>query len=92
MACRREIKKLQHSTKLLLNPKSFESVVIDITNEQNEILFTFEKDALLALQEAAEAHLIKLLSASNECAMSAGRITIQRKDLILAKRLDDKSC
>ncbi|KAH7332006.1 hypothetical protein KP509_20G063300 [Ceratopteris richardii] len=43
--------------------------------------------ALEALQEAAEAFLISMLEDSNLCAIHAKRVTIQPKDIQLARRI-----
>lgn len=40
-----------------------------------------------ALQEAAEAYLVGLMDDSNLCAIHAKRITIQPKDMQLARRI-----
>ena len=42
---------------------------------------------MMALQEAAEAYLVQLLEDSNLCAIHAKRITIQPKDIQLARRI-----
>ncbi|KAH7302041.1 hypothetical protein KP509_23G053500 [Ceratopteris richardii] len=43
--------------------------------------------ALEALQEVAEAYLISMLEDSNLCAIHAKRVTIQPKDIQLARRI-----
>lgn len=43
--------------------------------------------ALAALQEATEAFLVHLFDDSNLCAIHAKRVTIQPKDMQLARRL-----
>lgn len=46
----------------------------------------------MALQEAAEAYLVSLFEDTNLAAIHAKRVTIQPKDLALARRLrGDKS-
>ena len=40
---------------------------------------------VMALQEAAEAYLVQLLEDSNLCAIHAKRVTIQPKDIQLAR-------
>ena len=42
---------------------------------------------MMALQEVAEAYLVQLLEDSNLCAIHAKRITIQPKDMQLARRI-----
>ena len=47
----------------------------------------FQSQAVLALQEAAEAYLVSLFEDTNLCAIHAKRVTIMSKDLQLAKRI-----
>ena len=49
--------------------------------------YRYTKDAMLALQEAAEAHLIKLFEDTNLLAIHAERVTIKPKDMQLARRI-----
>lgn len=44
-------------------------------------------DALNVLQEASEAFLVKLMEDANLCAIHCGRVTIQPKDMQLARRI-----
>ena len=41
----------------------------------------------MALQEAAEAHLVGLLEDANLCAIHGKRVTIMPKDIQLARRI-----
>lgn len=43
--------------------------------------------ALLAMQEAAESYLVGLFEDANLCAIHAKRVTIQVKDIQLARRI-----
>lgn len=47
----------------------------------------FQSQALLALQEAAEAYLVGLFEDTNLCAIHAKRVTIMTRDLALARRI-----
>ncbi len=47
----------------------------------------FQSSALQALQEASEAHLVDLFGDCNLAAIHAKRVTIQPKDMELARRL-----
>lgn len=47
----------------------------------------FQSQAILALQEAAEAYLVGLFEDTNLCAIHARRVTIMTKDLHLARRI-----
>ena len=46
-----------------------------------------QSSALLALQEASEAYLVGLFEDTNLCAIHAKRVTIQPKDMQLARRI-----
>lgn len=47
----------------------------------------FQSNAILALQESAEAYLVSLFEDTNLCAIHARRVTIMSKDLQLARRI-----
>ncbi|EED23122.1 centromere protein A, putative [Talaromyces stipitatus ATCC 10500] len=47
----------------------------------------WQSSAILALQEAAEAFLVKEFEMTNLCAVHAHRVTIQAKDMELVDRL-----
>ena len=47
----------------------------------------FQSQAILALQEAAEAYLVGLFEDTNLCAIHAKRVTIMPKDMQLARRI-----
>ena len=49
--------------------------------------FRWQAAALVALQEAAEAHLVGLFEDANLCAIHAKRVTIMVKDVQLARRI-----
>ena len=82
----REIRKFQKSTDLLIKKFSFQKLVKAISNENSPDI-RFQSQALLALQEAAEAFLIGLFEDTNLFAIHAKRVTIMRKDMILARRI-----
>ena len=46
-----------------------------------------QSDAILALQEAAEAYLVHLFEDANLCAIHAKRVTIMPRDIALARRI-----
>lgn len=54
-----------------------------LTREQ----YRWQGTALLALQEASEAHLVSLFEDANACAIHGKRITIMPRDLQLARRI-----
>ena len=82
----REIRRYQRSTDLLLRKLPFQRLVREITQEFHVDL-KFQSTALLALQEAAEAYLVGLFEDTNVCALHAKRVTIQPKDMQLARRI-----
>ncbi|KAK6354145.1 centromeric DNA-binding histone H3-like protein cse4 [Orbilia blumenaviensis] len=93
----REIRKYQKSTDLLLRKLPFSRLVreicadqVDIVNSQfhksNESM-RWQSQALLALQEAAEAFMVHLFEDANLCAIHAKRVTIMQKDIQLARRI-----
>ena len=82
----REIRKYQKSTELLIKKLPFQRLVREICVELGKDM-RFQSVALLALQEASEAYLIGLFSDMQMCAVHAKRVTIQPKDMLLARRL-----
>jgi histone H3-like centromeric protein A len=49
--------------------------------------YLWQSQAIAALQEATEAFLVNLFHDANLCAIHAKRVTIQQKDIQLARRL-----
>jgi len=47
----------------------------------------WQSQAIMALQEAAEAFLVHLFEDTNLCAIHAKRVTIMQKDIQLARRI-----
>ena len=64
----------------------FQRVVREIAGEFKSDL-RFQSQAVLALQEAAEAYLVGLFEDTNLCAIHAKRVTIMPKDMQLARRI-----
>lgn len=82
----REIRRYQKSTELLLRKLPFQRLVREI-GDQCKTDLRFQAAAIGALQESAEAYLIGLFEDANLCAIHARRVTIQPKDIHLARRL-----
>jgi histone H3 len=82
----REIRRYQKSTELLIRKLPFQRLVREIAQDFKGDL-RFQGSAVMALQEAAEAYLVGLLEDANLCAIHCKRVTIQPKDLQLARRL-----
>lgn len=82
----REIRKYQKSSELLIRKLPFQRLVKEISQDFKTDL-KFQSEALLALQEAAEAYLVGLFEDTNLCAIHAKRVTIMPKDIQLARRI-----
>ena len=83
-----EIKALQKTTHLLLRKLPFARLVREIAVKIKGIDdLRWQSRALEALQTAAEDFLIALFEDANLCAIHGKRVTIQVKDMQLAKRL-----
>mmetsp|Transcript_163663 Transcript_163663/g.289667 ORF Transcript_163663/g.289667 Transcript_163663/m.289667 type:complete len:160 (+) Transcript_163663:84-563(+) len=82
----REIRKYQKSTELLIRKAPFQRLVKELVQSQSTTI-KFQSQALLALQEAAEAYLVGLFEDTNLCCAHAKRVTIMPKDMQLARRL-----
>lgn len=82
----REIRRFQRSTDLLIRKLPFQRLVREVAQEVM-VNLRFQSLAILALQEAAEAYLVTLFEDSNLCAIHAKRVTIQPKDMNLARRI-----
>ena len=82
----REIRRYQKSTELLIRKLPFQRLVKEVAQEYRADL-RFQASAVLALQEASEAHIVGLFEDTNLCAMHAKRVTIMPKDMQLARRI-----
>jgi len=85
-----DIRKYQRTTDLLLRKLPFARLVREIasthfSNRAEE--WRWQGEALMALQEAAEAYLIHLFEDSNLCAIHGKRVTIMPRDIHLARRI-----
>eukprot|EP00518_Triparma_eleuthera_P005111 CAMPEP_0182464288 /NCGR_PEP_ID=MMETSP1319-20130603/8481_1 /TAXON_ID=172717 /ORGANISM="Bolidomonas pacifica, Strain RCC208" /LENGTH=161 /DNA_ID=CAMNT_0024663927 /DNA_START=22 /DNA_END=507 /DNA_ORIENTATION=+ len=83
----REIRKYQKATDLLIRKLPFARLVKEVQSSITNSEYRWQAAACLALQEAAEAHLVGLFEDSNLCAIHAGRVTLQVKDMQLARRI-----
>ena len=82
----REIRRYQKTTELLIRKMPFARLVREIAQDFKTDLH-FQRQAIAALQEAAEAYLIGLFENTNLCCIHAKRVTIAPKDLQLARRI-----
>nr|AOF43158.1 histone CENP-A [Hydractinia echinata] len=84
----KEIRFYQRSTHFLIPKLSFCRLVKETINKSAYRQdFRIQSKALEALQEAAEAFLIRFLEDTNLCAIHARRVTIFPKDMNLVKML-----
>ena len=86
MVALREIQKYQKSTELLIRKLPFQHLVREILQGFG-VGFRVTPAMIMALQEAAEGYLVQLLEDSNLCTIHAKHITIQPKDIQLARRI-----
>jgi len=84
----REIQKFQKNTDLLIRKAPFQHLVREIlqANSKNSDM-QMQSTALLALQEATKYFMVDVFSNTNLCAMHGKRVTIMKKDMVLACRI-----
>ena len=82
----KDIRHYQGSTALLIRKLPFQRLVREITQDFKTDL-RFQSAAVLCLQEASGAYLVRLFDDANLCAIHARRVTIMPKDLFLARRI-----
>lgn len=96
MVALREIKRLQNSHDNLIPRAPFHRVIREITQQIQEqhfeqtglqVQYKYQAVALEALQEAAEAYIIRMLENSYLCTLHSGRVTLFVKDVQLCLRL-----
>lgn len=82
-------RRYQNSTELLINKRPFQRIIREMIYGigGGESRYRFQSQALVALQEAAEAYVVGLFEDANLCALHAKRVTIFPKDLQLARRI-----
>jgi len=83
----KEIRKYQGSTDLLLRRLPFARLVREIQQGMTRHAYRWQGTAILALQEASEAHLVGLFEDANLCAIHGKRVTVMPKDMQLARRI-----
>ena len=86
-----DIRKYQASTNLLIPKLPFLRVVKEIACDfKSDVRLT--PSAVLALHEASESYLVGLFEDANLCALHCKRVTLMKKDMLLARciRGEDK--
>jgi histone H3/H4 len=83
----REIRRYQSTAHLVLRKLPFQRLVREIVEQFTSTPLRFQSHALTAMQEAAEAYLVHLFRDANLCCIHAKRVTLQTKDIQLARRI-----
>lgn len=83
----REIRAYQSSTDLLIRRLPFARLVREIQETIMRERFRWQSTAILALQEAAEAHLVGIFEDAYNCTLHGKRVTLMVKDIQLARRI-----
>ena len=84
MVALREIQKFQKNTDLLIRKAPFQNFVRKIALKFGKSDLRMQSTAVLALQEAVEYFMVDVFSNTNLCAMHGKRVTIMKKDMVLA--------
>ena len=79
-----DIHHFQKSSALLIRKLPFQRLVREIAQDFKTDL-RFQSAAILCLQEAVEAYLVRLFDDANLCAIHARRVTIMPRDIQLAR-------
>ena len=85
----KDIMKQQKSCELLIRKLPFQRLVREIAHDFKTDL-RWQSSAVMALQEASEAFLVRLFSDANLCAIHCKRVTCMKKDLRLALKVRDE--
>ena len=85
-AALKDIRHFQKTSALLIRKLPFQRLVREIAQDYKTDL-RFQSAAILCLQEAAEAYLVRLFDDANLCAIHARRVTIMPRDIKLARRI-----
>ncbi|GFU29797.1 histone H3.3 type b, partial [Nephila pilipes] len=72
---------------LLILKLPFSRLVKEILDEMSETKYRWAVKAVEALQESSEYYLVSLFEDAQLCAFHAGRVTVMKRDLQLARRL-----
>jgi len=83
---KREIKRYQKTTNLLIPKASFERMVREVSETLKKGM-RFTSTAIEAVQTSAEDYLVKLFEDASLCAAHGKRVTVMDKDIYLARRI-----
>ena len=81
-----EIRHYQKCTNLLIRKLPFQRLIRELM-QKFKVDVRFRSSTLMALQEAAEAYLVRLFEDMNLCAIHVKWVTIMPKDIQLARRI-----
>ena len=83
---KREIKRYQKSTNLLIPKAPFARFVREVSETLKKGM-RFTSTALEAVQTSAEDYIVKLFEDASLCAAHGKRVTVMDKDILLARRI-----
>lgn len=83
----REIRFYQRNNDLLIRKLPFARLVKEVQTYFSRKQYRWQANAILALQEAAEGHLVSLFEDAYLCTIHAKRVTLMPKDIQLARRI-----
>lgn len=83
----REIRFWQRNTDLCIRRLPFARLVKEVQGMFSRKEYRWQANAMIALQEAAEAHLVSLFEDAYLCSIHAKRVTLMVKDIQLARRI-----
>lgn len=83
----KEIRFYQRNTDLLIRRLPFARLVKEVQTYFFRRPYRWQAQAILALQEAAEGHIVALFEDAYLCTIHAKRVTLMPKDLQLARRI-----
>lgn len=83
----KEIRFYQRNTELLIRKLPFARLVREVQTMFSRKDFRWQAEAMMALQESAEAHLIGIFEDANLCTIHAKRVTVMPRDIQLARRI-----
>ncbi|KAK1257607.1 histone H3-like centromeric protein HTR12 [Acorus gramineus] len=83
----REIRKFQKSTELLIPSAPFIRLVRELTGIYSREVNRWAAEALVCIQEAAEAFMVEMFNDAYLCSIHAKRVTLTPKDWQLARRI-----
>ena len=72
---------------LLIRKLPFARLVREVQTMFSRKEFRWQAEAMMALQESAEAHIIGIFEDANLCTIHAKRVTVMPRDIQLARRI-----